>query len=47
MRALRDLVCWLFGHCCPPGVSKARSIAYMCDRCNRVVVGDLGLRRRT
>lgn len=46
MRALSDFFCWLFGHRCPPGVTRARSIAFLCPRCNRVVAGELGLRRR-
>jgi len=47
MRALVVLTCWFFGHATPPGVLRALSWRYCCARCNRVVQGELGSRRRT
>lgn len=46
MRTIRDLMCWLFGHRCPPGVTKAESIVFMCTRCNCAALGDMSARRR-
>lgn len=43
---LVEFVCLVFGHATPPGVTKWLSIRYCCARCDRVVAGELALRRR-
>lgn len=39
-------LCWLFGHRTPPGVTRAFSICFECERCHVVVDGELAARRR-
>lgn len=38
--------CPVLGHRPPPGCERDRCIAFLCARCNRVVPGELALRRR-
>lgn len=42
MSALRRLACRILGHVTPPGVVRAMSIRYCCERCGATVAGSLG-----
>lgn len=43
---IRRLVCALFGHQPPPGVSPAMSIKYHCDRCQDLIPGELAAKKK-
>lgn len=38
---MKRLLCLILRHQPPPGVSRAWSMRFMCQRCGRVVDGDL------